>query len=360
MDNKPKHRQIADKLCADIRDGIYARWQKIPSENELSDIFGASRQTVRQAVGSLERDGIVYRIRGSGTYVSALPERKRSTNTIGIVITYIDDYVFPSIIQGIEKVLTENGCTMSLGITYNKVENEKAALLQMLKTGVDGFIVEGTKSALPNPNIALYNQIKSAHIPCVFMNGYYENAGNGYVIIDDVKAGESICTELIAKGHCAIGGFFKSDDMQGRRRYQGFANAMNRYGYPINDDAVIWYTTEDLPFMFGGGMDDAILSRLKNVSGVVCYNDLAAVQLLGLFARNEKSLQKKYSVVSVDNSSLAKDPAYNLTTYEYPGYKIGENAAQALLTLLRGEKNQVRIKLSGKIIRRNSIFENKG
>ncbi len=64
-------------LAAVIRDGIRARieageWsERLPSEPELGVIFGASRETVRKALGSLEAEGLIYRVHGSGTFVEA-------------------------------------------------------------------------------------------------------------------------------------------------------------------------------------------------------------------------------------------------------------------------------------------------
>ena len=353
MNNDPKHKQLTDRLRAAIMDGTYPEGKKIPSENELSRTLSVSRQTVRQA---LENEGLLSRVRGSGTFVQAVRRIKTNkTRRIGVVITYLDDYVFPAIVQGIETVLSGHDYTLSLGITYNKVENERKALLQMLGDGVDGLIIEGTKSALPNPNIALYERIKKENLPFIFINGYYEKAGNGYVILDDIRAGEAICGELIKNGHTSIGGLFKSDDMQGHKRYQGFTNQLNRHGLTMHDEAVLWYTTEDIAFLFGGNMDDVILKRLDSVTGIVCYNDQIAIKLIDLLRRHERNIPEHYSIVSVDNSALAASTAYNLTSFEYPAFMIGKQAAGGLLRLLGGSQNRMNVKLDGQLFLRGSV-----
>jgi len=347
---------MADKLRTEIAEGTYPIGSKIPSENELYRAFSVSRHTVRQAIGVLENEGLLTRVRGSGTYVRATQAKKPDkTKRIGVVITYLDDYVFPSIVQGIESVLSENGYTLSLGITYNKVENEAKALLKMLSDGVDGLIIEGTKSALPHPNLAIYERIRKNGIPFLFINGYYENVGNGYVILDDVEAGEAVCEELITDGHTRIGGVFKSDDMQGHKRYQGFANAMGNHGLLINDEAVIWYTTEDIEFLFGGDMDDVVLKRIASLSGIVCYNDQIAIKLIDLLRRHGRNVPEHLSIVSVDNSALAAPNAYNLTSFEYPASSVGRHAAQGLLCLLSGNNKHIKIKLNGRLYRRGSV-----
>lgn len=53
-------------------------------------------------------------------------------------------------------VLSENKYTAVLSATRNCVCNERAILEEILKNPVDGILIEGTKSAMPNPNFDLY------------------------------------------------------------------------------------------------------------------------------------------------------------------------------------------------------------
>ncbi|GAB6154567.1 GntR family transcriptional regulator [Desulfosporosinus burensis] len=67
----PLHVQIKDCLNEEIRNGNIEG--KIPSERELMDIFSVSRTTVREAVATLEREGVVEKRHGKGTFVSLRP-----------------------------------------------------------------------------------------------------------------------------------------------------------------------------------------------------------------------------------------------------------------------------------------------
>lgn len=42
----------------------------LPSETELMQLFGASRGTIRSALTDLEKEGLIYKTQGKGTYVS--------------------------------------------------------------------------------------------------------------------------------------------------------------------------------------------------------------------------------------------------------------------------------------------------
>ena len=67
---QPLYVQIKDTLRAQILDGTYAPHSQMPSEHELCALFGVSRITVRQALGDLQKEGLVFKLHGKGTFVS--------------------------------------------------------------------------------------------------------------------------------------------------------------------------------------------------------------------------------------------------------------------------------------------------
>ncbi len=67
---QPLYEQIKAALRAHILDGTYAPHARMPSESGLCASFGVSRITVRQALGDLEKEGLLFRVHGKGTFVS--------------------------------------------------------------------------------------------------------------------------------------------------------------------------------------------------------------------------------------------------------------------------------------------------
>lgn len=69
--------RISDALSSLILEtGEFQPGQKIPNENELSEKFGVSRATLREAVKTLSANGILVVRRGCGTFVAdTLPEK---------------------------------------------------------------------------------------------------------------------------------------------------------------------------------------------------------------------------------------------------------------------------------------------
>lgn len=66
----PMYMQIKEILRKRILNGTYKEHQKMPSEAEMMINFGVSRITVRQAIGDLEKEGLIFKRHGKGTYVS--------------------------------------------------------------------------------------------------------------------------------------------------------------------------------------------------------------------------------------------------------------------------------------------------
>ncbi|MFF2890645.1 GntR family transcriptional regulator [Paenibacillus sp. NPDC057967] len=66
----PLYFQVKEYLRSQIQSGHYKPDELIPSERELSEEFEINRLTVRQAINELVQEGLLYRQRGVGTFVS--------------------------------------------------------------------------------------------------------------------------------------------------------------------------------------------------------------------------------------------------------------------------------------------------
>lgn len=330
----PKYVELADRLRADIKAGVYARGERLPSENELAEQTGFSRQTVRQAMSQLENEGLANRVRGSGTFVQTTSPARERTRNIAVVTTYIGEYIFPEILCGIDEVLGANGYTSMLSATRNKVSGERRILAELLTKPIDGIIVEGTKTALPNPNIDLYASIAAAGLPVVFINGCYSELRSPvYVVADDAAGGRMACELLLEKGCARVAGIFKSDDIQGHRRYAGYASALRARGLVVDDDRVLWFTTENRDSL----LTPDVLQTFADCDGIVCYNDEVALRLSHMLADLP---DRHIRLASFDNSTYARLSPRPFISLSNPKEKLGELAAQKMIAMLEGETVQ--------------------
>ena len=228
----PKYKELANWIVEQIETKNLCAGQKLYSENELSDMFGLSRQTVRHAISVLEQDGVLNRVQGSGTYINdTRPANQGKSNRIAVITTYVDGYIFPRTIQGIENALFEQGYSVQIAFTNNLFDRERTILEDILERNeVAGIISETVKSGLPNPNIDLYREILRRRIPVLFINSFYRDLPIPHVSMNDREAGKIAAQCLIRKGHKRIGGIFKLDDGQGHLRYAGAREALREAG----------------------------------------------------------------------------------------------------------------------------------
>jgi DNA-binding GntR family transcriptional regulator len=72
--NAPQYRKLYEILRKHISDGIYKEGDLLPSENELCNIYGITRPTVRLSLDALVNDGYIKKQQGKGSIVHALPK----------------------------------------------------------------------------------------------------------------------------------------------------------------------------------------------------------------------------------------------------------------------------------------------
>ncbi|HCX50780.1 MAG TPA: GntR family transcriptional regulator [Bacillus sp. (in: Bacteria)] len=70
QDILPLYKQLTDILRKDIEDGKFKKGEKIPTEIELSRLYGVSRITVRTALEELAKENLLIRKQGKGTFVN--------------------------------------------------------------------------------------------------------------------------------------------------------------------------------------------------------------------------------------------------------------------------------------------------
>lgn len=66
----PLYIQLREVLRAKIEDGEYLPGMQIPSENQLSELYGISRLSVRSAVQALVEEGVLTSVQGKGVFVT--------------------------------------------------------------------------------------------------------------------------------------------------------------------------------------------------------------------------------------------------------------------------------------------------
>ena len=337
MAKNPKYLQVANDLKDKLSTYVYD--QKLPTEAELVRTYNVSRQTIRVCLDILREENIIRSVQGSGSYYIGKRSVHEKTMRIGIITTYISDYIFPSILRSIEEIFAGSSYSLMLNATNNSVFTENQILTAFNANSIDGLIVEGTKTALPSPNASFYYRLACSNIPIVFMHGYYSNLKHEniiHVVTDDHEGGCIVTERLIDQGHTAIGSIFKSDDIQGINRYSGYIDTLARRNVPMEDSNVMWYTTESRDTAIDISNPN-LINMINRCSAIVCYNDQIAVKLCSILKEVPNTVR---SIGSFDNNLMPDLNGMDFFSVEHPMEELGAIASRKLLNMLNGEKEQ--------------------
>lgn len=318
-----------------IMSGVLKNMDKFPSEHMLQKKFGYSRQTVRNALERLEEEELISRVKGSGTYVSYEPDKDKDKRPrIGLILSYLSDYLFPQVYEGVESVLREEGYEINVSITRNRLNDEAMYLKGMLERGVSGLIIEGTRSTFPNPNLKLYKEIRRRNIPTLFIHNHYQNEPFDSVEMSDARAGYELTRILIHNGHTRIGGIFKYDDLQGIERFRGFIECLSEFGIDFHEEWVRWYSTRDMEEKLSKKGLQRMYRRTKDCTAMILYNDEVAGNYIEFLKDRGLNVPDDISLVSFDDAAPAKESGLTILSAIHPKYNLGRLTARNLLRMM--------------------------
>ncbi|TGY91554.1 GntR family transcriptional regulator [Petralouisia muris] len=359
---KLKYFHLAEDLKGMILEGKVQAGEKLPSENELAERYKISRHTVRKALSILENEGYIYAEHGKGTFCSELVRHTKNSRNIAVVTTYLSDYIFPRVIQGIDEVLTDSGYSILLKSTRNSRKAEARCLEELLQKDIEGLIIEPSKSDIFCKHISLFERLEQYGVPYVFIQGCFaQMKDRPQVQMDDCQGGYLLASHLIATGHQRILGVFKADDTQGRQRHRGFVKALQEAGRMYDPDDIIWFHTEDRAVKPFAAVQEMVRQG-RSFDAVVCYNDQIAVEVIKALEECRVSVPGQVSVTGYDNSFIAENSRIKLTTIAHPQEKLGEMAAKLLLDLIQNPgkvSGESQIVIKPELIVRESSGERK-
>lgn len=318
---------------------------KLPSENYLCRKFEVGRETVRTAYKRLEDLLLVKRVRGSGSYInraSALiqnTESSRLSLKIGLILQGQDVGANAGLIKGIRSVIRDKEVDLKIFFTDNKFSNERNCLNVVTYQNFDGFIIDGVKASILNPNLDCYRRIFSRKIPVIFYNNYYKELKYPHVINNDYKSAHKLLELLIKSGHKRIAGIFVYDNYQSNEKFHGYASALQRYGIDVNDDYVKWCVSNEA---HAPGFYKEIGRFLKNIpscTAIVCCNNMILQAVRNYMKQMKKSCPEDYSLVCFDYSNEDWEEA-GITCSLNRGYEMGGEVMKRLLEMINNREYQ--------------------
>lgn len=215
MNKTPLYKQIYQSIKDKILSGELRPKDRVPSEQEFMDEFMVSKITVKNALAVLVDEGLVTRIQGKGTFVSADPTslttepagRSNATaltlhNYIGLIIPTMKTKVIQRLVDYVEYYVKEAGYQLVLHITRESSHEESRSVQQLTNTqGVRGIIVFPTEDESYNESLLRLSLDK---YPFVFIDRYLRNIDTYRITSDNCGGAYETVGRLLKEGHRQI------------------------------------------------------------------------------------------------------------------------------------------------------------
>jgi DNA-binding LacI/PurR family transcriptional regulator len=362
----PRYQQVYQALLERIRNGEFANGKPLPPERQLAETYKVSRITVIKALDELERENIIKREQGRGTFVietreqSSSPEtpgetKAKSTKTIAFVCSFLANPYLFNILMGIAQAAAKHRYNLQVISSSDTTTEEAENIKEAIARSVDGIIV------YPDPgykNIELYSQLKAQGFPMVMVDRYYPEVITDRVVFDDETAGYELTKLLISKGHSRIAVLthYEVEATSVRDRLGGYRRALEDAGL-VYDDDFIWLDVYSSFYPDAGEEhnDPAArrrlhkrLERFKPTALLAVNQDVAERVAYDLMALNAERVRQSakatgnhaYKVHDLEIATISYRRAANYSPYQFTsaiqsGEVLGVEAAELLINRLK-------------------------
>lgn len=327
------YKKIAQDIKDQITSGQLKPDEKIPTENELSNQYGVSRITSKKALNILQDEGLIYRVRGSGSFVKNLVNVSILYNkhdTIAIVLPFNQDDnshgTTLSAIHSISSEVMKKGYYTHLLFSDHDTDKQNKCLETLYDEHYVGAIIYPIKTAY---NEAIY-RLYAKNFPMVMMSNVIDRLEIPSATVDNVQGSYLATKHLIDQHHKKIAFLsnqYAMDNNSISDRYLGYLRALNEAHISSDNRLVI------IPDHYANNTIDTLLDMVKKeeVTAVVSVNDEMA-SIFIRYAREQGILcPDHYSIVGFDNLSLCHHTYPPLTTIQQDYSKLGKKAADLLI-----------------------------
>lgn len=332
---RTKHLRLARLLREQIITGELAPGDRLPSFAEFRAQHGAAISTVEKVLTALEREGLIERRQGSGTFVS---ERKHSlTGNIGFIggAVYFDKERGPFnrlLVEGVQQAIEERQQhLLYLG--------NKTSLQQNAAAKVDGVLLGGV--ADPAGVLALL----PADLPRVSMLHNVEGAAS--VVADDYGGARLAVRHLLELGHRRIACLMEERPLVARQRFYGYHDALLEAGIAANPRWIrrtgpktkIKETAQPYLEWARRHMRDWLKNGWKKTrcTAILAQNEVAAIGVMQILQEAKIQVPQDVSVIGFDGTEICDLVSPRLCAMQLPLAQIGTKAVEMLNRQIAGE-----------------------
>jgi len=341
--SKPGHKwqAIRNHIISEITSGNYIPGDAIPSENYICDIVGVSRTTVRQAFKELENEGLIYRVKGKGTFLAdisnnAAEVKKEKNKMFCLVIPEIREPFYASLTQGFEDCLSKENLQTLVCDSGNDVSKQGNIFLQLLHRAIDGIaIVPSTSGKTPGFQIQL---LIDNGIPVVLCHRGVEGVRVPVITWDREKIGRMAGETLLKKGHRDIAYFATYKYEVPEAHILGLRKTLNLAGIDLPENRII----------FGprGDTDDCsaqrdrllaeLLSSVERPTAIMCNSETEIERVFWLAYKMGIRIPQELSIIGFGDSHRNTIFKKMVTSVVLDELELGSIAARTLHEISQG------------------------
>ncbi|MFA5164827.1 MAG: GntR family transcriptional regulator [Candidatus Omnitrophota bacterium] len=345
------YQQFADILRKQVQAGQFKPGEPIPSERILSKEHGINRITLRRGIAQLIREGFLYSVPGTGTFVSdaeglqkahAFSSMKRQSRrkNVACILRRLNPTsqspilspYYVGIFSMMQKEALRMGCTLSFNFVTS-VKDERDIARWAMENNVDGIIVIGGLDR--TTVLSLYDK----KFPLVLVDNEISKPAIDSVIPDNRNGGYLAVKHLTDLGHKRIAMIRAplQDQPASIGRLEGYKAALQEAGIKYDDNLVIegYYMVEE-----GYKAMEKILKKNPLPTAVFAINDEAAMGAMkAIREKSGLSIPRDISIVGFDNIEWAALSTPPLTTVNVPKEEMGSIALKKLIDRIEGRIN---------------------
>ncbi len=113
---------------------------------------------------------------------------------------------------------------------------------------------------------------------------------------------------------------------------------MEEAGLTVTDSRMVWIDTDESKQL--AYCRDRLLNRVEECTALLAYNDQIAFQLIRMLEERNIRVPEDVSVISIDDSDLARHSEVPITSLPHPKENLGKKGSRDTFTDDRGEEKR--------------------
>jgi LacI family transcriptional regulator len=280
---------------------------------------------------------------------------KGSTHNIGVILPFITNYYFSTVITGIQEVAYDNGYNIILFVTNDSPERELSIVDNLTISSLDGLLVSISSDTDACEH---FQQLIDKGIPIVFFDRVPESIETSKVMQDDYNGAFEAVSHLISRGYKKIAHIAGPKELSfTKERLRGYVDALQHHQLEINDE---WIIFSGFSQQFGEEDTYHLLELEDKPDAIFAVNDRKAVGAMMALKNKNILIGKEIGVIGFTNDPMSTIISPPLSTIAEPAFDIGKRSCELLIKHITKKHFQFEeVILPGKLIERaSSMREN--